>query len=83
MVENVLFSIIPIISLLVGIYVGYKLRGNGGEDKLPDLKSPAKIMEEHREKKEERKELEEVKKEIEDTKKWIEEINNYNGEFGE
>lgn len=83
MVESVLFSIIPIISLLVGIYVGYKLRGNGGEDKLPDLKSPAKIIEEHKVRKEENRELEEVKKEIEETKQWIEEINNYNGEFGE
>ena len=75
MVENILYSLVPIISMIIGIYIGYKLRGDGGKDKLPDLKSPAKIIKEHKEQKE-------VEKELEDVKAWIEEINNYNGEFG-
>ena len=76
MVENVLYSIVPILAMMLGIYIGYKLRGDGGKDILPDPKSPARIVKEHKEKAE-------LEKEIEDTKKWIEEINNYNGEFGE
>ena len=75
MVENVIYSVVPIISMVIGIYIGYKLRGDGGKDKLPDIKSPAKIIKEHKEQKEADKELEEVKQ-------WINEINNYNGEFG-
>lgn len=76
MVENLLYSIIPVISMIIGFYFGYKLRGDGGKDKLPDIKSPAKIVKEFKEQKEEEKEAEEVKE-------WIEQINNYNGEFGE
>ena len=75
MVENLLYSLVPIISMVIGFYIGYKLRGDGGKDKLPDIKSPRAIIKEHKEKIEEEKELEEVKQ-------WIEEINNYNGEFG-
>lgn len=76
MVENLVYSTIPVISMVIGFYFGYKLRGDGGKDRLPDIKSPKKILEEHKEQKEEAKEMAEVKK-------WIEEINNYNGEFGE
>lgn len=76
MVENVFISIVPVISMVAGIYIGYKLRGDGGKDKLPDIKSPVKMIQEHKEQKE-------VEKELEDVKNWIEEINNYNGEFGE
>lgn len=75
-VGNVVYSIVPIIAMVIGIYIGYKLRGDGGKDKLPDIKSPSTIIKEHKEKKAEEKELEEVKE-------WIEEINNYNGEFSE
>lgn len=76
MVESILFSLITLTAMVTGIYIGYKLRGDGGKDKLPDIKSPKKIIEE-------RKEKAALDAEIEDTKKWIEEINNYNGEFGE
>ena len=76
MVENLVFSIIPVISMVIGFYFGYKLRGDGGKDKLPDIKSPARMIKEHKERKEEEREIEEAKK-------WIEEIDNYNGEFGE
>ena len=75
MVENLVYSIIPVISLMVGLYAGYKLRGDGGKDKLPDIKSPKTLIKEHKQKVEEEKELEEIKQ-------WIEEIDNYNGEFG-
>lgn len=76
MIENLINSIIPVLSMTAGFYIGYKLRGDGGKDKLPDIKSPKQIVKERRELKEEEQELEEVKK-------WIEEINNYNGEFSE
>lgn len=76
MVESILFSLITLTAMVIGIYIGYKLRGDGGKDKLPDIKSPKKIIEEHKEKAA-------LDAEIEETKKWIEEINNYNGEFGE
>ena len=75
MVENLLYSIIPVICLIAGFYFGYKVRGTSKEDKLPDVKSPARIIKEHKQKKKEEKELEEVKQ-------WMEEIDNYNGEFG-
>lgn len=75
-VESLAYSLVSIISMVIGIYIGYKLRGDGGRDKLPDLKAPSTIIKEHKEKKEQEKELEEVKE-------WIEEINNYNGEFSE
>ena len=76
MVENLINSIVPVISMFIGIYIGYKLRGDGGKDKLPDIKSPKTLIKERKEQKAEEKEIEEVKK-------WIEEVNNYNGEFGE
>lgn len=76
MVESLLYSLVPVASMLIGLYVGYKLRGDGGKDRLPDIKSPKTIIKEHKEKKEEEQELEDVKQ-------WIEEINNYNGEFGD
>lgn len=76
MVENLVYSIVPVITLIAGIYIGYKLRGDGGKDKLPDIKSPKQIVKEHKEKKIEEQEMEELKD-------WIEEINNYNGEFSE
>ena len=77
MVENLLYSIIPVICLIAGFYFGYKVRGSSSEDKLPDveLKSPATIIKEKKQKKQEEKELKEVKE-------WIEQIDNYNGEFG-
>jgi len=76
MVENLLYSIVPVVSMMIGIYAGYKLRGDGGKDKLPDIKSPKRIIQEHREIAEEEKELEEIEN-------WIKKINDYNGEFGE
>ena len=76
MVEDLLYSIIPVISMIIGFYFGYKLRGDVGKDKLPDIKAPTTIIKEHKEKKEQEKEAEELKE-------WIEQINNYNGEFGE
>ena len=76
MVESIVYSIVPMIAMAIGIYAGYKLRGDGGKDKLPDIKSPKSIMKEHKQRTEEEKEIAEVKE-------WIEEIDNYNGEFGE
>lgn len=76
MLGSLVFSLVPIISMVIGIYIGYKLRGDGGKDRLPDIKSPKQIIKEHKEKKIEEQEVEELKD-------WIEEINNYNGEFGE
>ena len=83
MVENLLYSLVPILSMVIGIYIGYKLRGDGGEDKLPDIKAPTTVIKEHKEKKEQDEKLEELKKEQDELIKWIDEIDNYNGEFGE
>jgi hypothetical protein len=76
MVESLVYSLALIISMVIGIYIGYKLRGDGGKDRLPDIKSPKQMIKEHKEKKADEQEVEELKD-------WIEEINNYNGEFGE
>lgn len=75
MVENILYSIVPAITMVIGFYFGYKLRDTDKKDKLPDLKTPRQIIKEHKERVEEEKEIAEAKK-------WIEEIDNYNGEFG-
>ena len=76
MVESLVYSIVPIFTMIIGIYIGYKLRGDGGKDILPNPKSPARIIKEHKEKVE-------AEKELEETKEWIQEIDNYKGEFGE
>lgn len=75
MVENVIYSVMTIICFFAGFYFGYKIRGDGKEDKLPDIKAPSTMIKEHKEKKVEEKELKELKD-------WIDQINNYNGEFG-
>lgn len=76
MIENMIYSVIPVCSMVIGLYAGYKLRGDGGKDILPDIKSPKTIIKEHKEKVAEEKELEELKE-------WMEKVDNYNGEFGE
>lgn len=76
MVENLVYSIVPVITMIIGFYFGYKIRAVNKEDKLPDIKAPSTIIREH-------KEIKEAQKKIDEATAWIDEINNYNGEFGE
>ena len=75
MLNNLLCSIIPVISMVIGLYAGYKLRGDGGKDNMPDIKSPKTIIKERKIKKKEKEELKEASE-------WLEKIDKYNGEFG-
>lgn len=75
MIDSLIYSIVPIISMIIGIYIGYKLRGDGGEDRLPDIKTPTQMIKEHKSEKE-------TEKILKETEAWLKEIDNYNGEFG-
>lgn len=56
---NLIYTIMPIVSLMVGFYFGYKI---GKDHEIPkvEVKTPGKIIEEHKEKKKEKKETEEL-----------------------
>lgn len=54
---NLIYTILPIITMMIGFYYGFTLRK---EDKLPKVKSPVKIIEEKKEAKKEKQVVNEV-----------------------
>lgn len=64
---NLIYQIIPIIAFIIGFSFGFTIRK---EDKLPEIKSPAKIIKERKQEAEE-----ERKRSIEE--QYLENIDNY------
>lgn len=64
---NLIYSIIPVISFIAGFCFGFYIKK---EDRMPELKSPAKVIKEHKEIKKEEK-----KRNIEE--QYLENIDNY------
>lgn len=64
---NLIYAILPIIAMMIGFYFGFTLKK---EDKLPEFKSPKKIIEE-------KKELKKEKQEINELTTYLENIDNY------
>ena len=56
---NVIYMIMPIITMIMGFYFGYRI---GKDKELPkvEIKTPVQIIEEHKEKKQEKIENEEI-----------------------
>lgn len=76
MIINILNGFVPTIFFIVGFYFGFKIGFKSKQDiNLPEIKSPKRIIKEHKEKLE-------AEEDLEETKKWIQEIDNYKGEFG-
>lgn len=51
---NLIYTILPTITLIVGFYIGFSIKK---EDKLPEIKSPLKIIKEKQEQKEKAQEI--------------------------
>lgn len=64
---NLIYTILPIITMMIGFYFGFNLKK---EDKLPKLKSPKEIIEEKKEAKKEKQEINELAT-------YLENIDNY------
>lgn len=52
---NLIYTILPTISLIVGFYIGFTVKK---QDKLPEIKTPTKIIKEKKQQREEEKEVE-------------------------
>lgn len=50
---NLIYTILPIVTMIIGFVFGFNIRK---EDKLPEVKAPTEIIEEHRQKKKSKKE---------------------------
>lgn len=51
---NLIYTVLPTITLIVGFYIGFSINK---EDKLPEIKSPIKIIKEKQEQKEKAQEI--------------------------
>ncbi len=51
---NLIYTVLPTITLIVGFYIGFSIKK---EDKLPEIKSPLKIIKEKQEQKEKAQEI--------------------------
>lgn len=73
---NLIYTILPIITLIVGFYFGFKI---GKENEIPktEVKSPIKIMQEYKEKKEEKKKADEEEQLKAEMTTYLENIDNY------
>lgn len=45
---NLIYTILPVITFMIGFSFGFSIKRN---DKLPEIKTPKKIIEEHKEEK--------------------------------
>lgn len=56
---NFIYMILPIISMMIGFYFGYRI---GKDKEIPkiEIKTPVEIIEEHKEKRKEKVETEEL-----------------------
>lgn len=64
---NLIFQLLPIVTFMIGFSFGFSIKR---DDKLPEIKSPKKIIEERKKEKEE-----ERKRNI--TEQYLENIDNY------
>ena len=64
---NLIYTILPIITMIIGFYFGFRIRK---DDEFPKVKTPAEIVNEHKEKVK-------VKKEQTKTDAYLENIDNY------
>ena len=73
---NLVYSILPVISMIIGFYFGFKI-GKGKELPKLEIKSPVEIVEEHKEKREERKRKEQDKKDQQELQDYLKRIDEY------
>ena len=64
---NLVYSIVPVICFIAGLYFGFKIKKT---DELPEIKTPAEVIE----KKNEEKKAKVIRNE---TEKYLENIENY------
>ena len=67
MLINLIYTILPIITMIIGFYFGFKIKKT---DELPKVKTPVQIFEEHQEKVK-------IKEEASKLDAYLENIDNY------
>ena len=63
---SIFYTILPIVTMIIGFYFGFNLK----KDKLPEVKTPSKIIKEHKE----QKQMEEEQSELQ---QYLANIDNY------
>ena len=71
---NIVYTILPIITLIVGFYFGFRI---GKDKEIPKVKTRVQIVEEHKEKKEARKRREKQKEDEQELEAYLGNLDRY------